>query len=209
MVRAEQAVLIRGSGVDLHAFNFVPEYSGPPVALMVARLLVDKGINEFIQAAQYSQQQQANIVWQVAGSPDKGNPASVTAEQMTAWHQSGVIQWLGEQSNIAELYHKAHIAVLPSYREGLPKSLIEAAACGRAVVTTDVPGCRDAIEENVTGLLVPPQDALALYKATLHLAEDEALRQQYGKAGRELAEREFDINSVIETHLQLYRYLAK
>lgn len=209
VVRSEQAVLIRGSGVDLDAFSYVPENPGPPVALMVARLLVDKGIHEFIQAAQQSQQQKANIIWQVAGSPDKGNPASVTVEQMTEWHQSGVIQWLGEQTNIAELYHKAHIAVLPSYREGLPKSLIEAAACGRAVVTTDVPGCRDAIEANVTGLLVPPQDAVALYKATLLLAQNDLLRQQYGKAGRHLAERAFDINTVIASHLQLYDYLAK
>lgn len=209
VVRSEQAVLIRGSGVELQAFDYVPEPVGTPVALMVSRLLVDKGINEFIQAAEQSQLQGNNLIWQVAGSPDKGNPASITAEQMTAWHQSGVIQWLGEQTNIAELYHKAHIAVLPSYREGLPKSLIEAAACGRAVVTTDVPGCRDAIEPNVTGLLVPAQDAQALYEATLRLAQNETLRHQFGRAGRDLAERAFDINTVIDSHLRLYGYLAK
>lgn len=209
VVRSEQAVLIRGSGVDLDTFNYVPEPDGPPVALMVSRLLLDKGIHEFITAAQKSQAAGEAVVWQIAGSPDKGNPASVTAEQMTQWHQSGVIQWLGEQTNIAELYHKSHIAVLPSYREGLPKSLIEAAACGRAVVTTDVPGCRDAIEANVTGLLVPAQDADALYEATLTLAKNKAMRQQFGRAGRDLAERAFDINTVIDTHLRLYGYLAK
>lgn len=209
VVRSEQAVLIRGSGVDLDTFNYVPEPDGPPVALMVSRLLLDKGIQEFITAAQKSQAAGEAVVWQIAGSPDKGNPASVTAEQMTQWHQSGVIQWLGEQTNIAELYHKSHIAVLPSYREGLPKSLIEAAACGRAVVTTDVPGCRDAIEANVTGLLVPAQDADALYEATLTLAKNKAMRQQFGRAGRDLAERAFDINTVIDTHLRLYGYLAK
>ncbi|MEZ2623988.1 glycosyltransferase family 4 protein [Paenalcaligenes hominis] len=208
-VRSEQAVLIRGSGVDLDTFNYVPEPDGPPVALMVSRLLLDKGIHEFITAAQKSQAAGEAVVWQIAGSPDKGNPASVTAEQMTQWHQSGVIQWLGEQTNIAELYHKSHIAVLPSYREGLPKSLIEAAACGRAVVTTDVPGCRDAIEANVTGLLVPAQDADALYEAILTLAKNKAMRQQFGRAGRDLAERAFDINTVIDTHLRLYGYLAK
>ena len=209
VVRSEQAVMIRGSGVDLQAFDYVPEPADTPVALMVSRLLVDKGINEFIQAAEQSQQQGNNLIWQVAGSPDKGNPASITAEQMTAWHQSGVIQWLGEQTNIAELYHKAHIAVLPSYREGLPKSLIEAAACGRAVVTTDVPGCRDAIEPDVTGLLVPAQDAQALYEAILTLAQNHTLRHQFGRAGRALAERAFDINTVIDSHLRLYGYLAK
>ena len=209
VVRSEQAVLIRGSGVDLDAFSYVPEPDGPPVALMVSRLLRDKGIHEFIAAAQKSQAQGESLIWQIAGSPDKGNPASVTAEQMTQWHQSGVIQWLGEQTNIAGLYHKSHIAVLPSYREGLPKSLIEAAACGRAVVTTDVPGCRDAIEPNVTGLLVPAQDADALYEATLRLAKNEVMRHQFGRAGRDLAERAFDINTVIDTHLRLYGYLAK
>lgn len=209
VVRSEQAVLIRGSGVDLNEYTYVPEKPGTPVALMVSRLLVDKGIREFVEAAKQSQAQGLDLVWQIAGSPDKGNPASVSAEQMREWHHAGVIQWLGEQTNIAELYHNAHIAVLPSYREGLPKSLIEAAACGRAVVTTDVPGCRDAIEANVTGLLVPAKDAEALYQATVRLAQNDTLRQQFGRAGRDLAERAFDINTVIDSHLRLYGYLAK
>ena len=195
--------------MDLNEYTYVPEKPSTPVALMVSRLLVDKGIREFVEAAKQSQAQGLDLVWQIAGSPDKGNPASVSAEQMREWHHAGVIQWLGEQTNIAELYHNAHIAVLPSYREGLPKSLIEAAACGRAVVTTDVPGCRDAIEANVTGLLVPAKDAEALYQATVRLAQNDTLRQQFGRAGRDLAERAFDINTVIDSHLRLYGYLAK
>lgn len=209
VVRPEQVVLIRGSGVDLQSFKFSNEPVEPPiVALMVARLLKDKGVEEFIAAAQISQQNNDGIVWQIAGSADAGNPASLTREQIMECHQAGVVQWLGEQDNVAELYKKAHIAVLPSYREGLPKSLIEAAACGRAVVTTDVPGCRDAIEANITGLLVPPRDVVALHAAVVELAQDEVKRQRFGRAGRDLAERAFDINTVIDSHLRLYGYLA-
>lgn len=210
VVRSEQAVLIRGSGVDLNQFSYTAETEGPPViALMVSRLLADKGVNEFVSAAKISQQREDGIVWQIAGSPDIENPASITREQITDWHQAGVVQWLGEQTDIAGLYQRSHIAVLPSYREGLPKSLIEAAACGRAVVTTDVPGCRDAIEVGVTGLLVPPKDAMALADAVADLAHNEQKRQRFGRAGRDLAERAFDINIVIDSHLRLYGYLAK
>ena len=208
-IRAEQAVLIRGSGVNLETFGYTPEKPTPPVnVLMVARLLADKGVYEYVQAAQYSQSQGQHLVWQIAGSPDEGNPSSVSTEQMRQWHQSGAIQWLGEQDHIAQLYAQAHIAVLPSYREGLPLSLVEAAACGRAVVTTDVPGCRDAIEAERTGVLVPVQDAQALYAAVADLAQNPDKRQKLGRAGRDLAERAFDIQSVIDTHLRLYDYLA-
>lgn len=209
VVRLNQAVLIRGSGVDLTEYRYSPEVEGVPVALMVSRLLADKGVNEFIEAAQISKQRNDGILWQIAGSPDTGNPASLSREQIMDWHQAGVVQWLGEQTDIAGLYQQAHIAVLPSYREGLPKSLIEAAACGRAVVTTDVPGCRDAIEANITGLLVPAKQAQALADAVADLAHDAEKRQRFGRAGRDLAERVFDINTVIDSHLRLYGYLAK
>ena len=209
VMRAEQSVLIRGSGVDLQHFTYNDEVESPPVvALMVARALKDKGIAEFIHAAQLSQQNNEEVLWQIAGNPDPHNPASFSSEELQHWHEAGVIDWLQERDDIAELYQKAHIAVLPSYREGLPKSLIEAAACGRAVVTTDVPGCRDAIEANVTGLLIPPKDSHALWQAVADLAQNPTRRQQFGRAGRDLAERAFDINTVIDSHLRLYSYLA-
>lgn len=209
VVRPEQVVLIRGSGIDLQAFRSSPEPAAPPVvALMVSRLLKDKGVEEFIAAAQRSQQNNDGILWQIAGSVDAANPASLSQTQIMVQHEAGVVQYLGEQTDVAALYKNAHIAVLPSYREGLPKSLIEAAACGRAVVTTDVPGCRDAIEANTTGLLVPLKDSAALYAAVADLAHDAAKRQRFGRAGRDLAERAFDINAVVDTHLRLYAYLA-
>ena len=207
VVRDEQVVMIRGSGVDLSAYPAVPEPAPPIIALMVARLLRDKGVLEFVAAARILQQSGAGVRMRLAGGIDPGNPASVTQADVDAWHREGCIEALGERSDIADLYAAAHIAVLPSYREGLPRSLIEAAACGRAVVTTDVPGCRDAIEPDETGLLVPPRDAQALADAIGRLASDADLRQRLGRAGRRLAQNEFDIEDVCRRHLDIYRTL--
>jgi glycosyltransferase involved in cell wall biosynthesis len=208
VVRPGQVVLIRGSGVDLAQFQSAPEPFGPPVAVMASRLLLDKGVNEFVAAARLAAGDASGLKWVLAGSLDSGNPASVAASQLAQWQQEGVVDYVGEQSDIAALYRQAHIVVLPSYREGLPKSLIEAAACCRAVVTTDVPGCRDAIEPGVTGLLVPARDAQALADAVLRLATDAGLRRQMGLAGRQLAEQEFDIHKVVQAHLAIYDALT-
>jgi len=208
-VREDQVVIIRGAGVDLDAYRPTPEPPAPPVVVtMVARLLRDKGVQEFVQAAKLLRERGVPVTMQLVGGLDAGNPTSATQADVDAWQQDGCVQALGERSDVAALYAAAHIAVLPSYREGLPKSLIEAAACGRAVVTTDVPGCRDAIEPNVTGLLVPVRDAAALAEAIARLAQDAALRQAMGTAGRALAEREFDINQVARIHVALYDALS-
>jgi len=208
-VREDQVVIIRGAGVDLDAYRPTPEPPAPPVVVtMVARLLRDKGVQEFVQAAKLLRERGVPVTMQLVGGLDAGNPTSATQADVDAWQQDGCVQALGERSDVAALYAAAHIAVLPSYREGLPKSLIEAAACGRAVVTTDVPGCRDAIEPNVTGLLVPVRDAAALADAIARLAQDATLRQAMGTAGRVLAEREFDINQVARIHVALYDALS-
>ncbi|WJJ94974.1 glycosyltransferase [Neopusillimonas aromaticivorans] len=176
---------------------------------MVSRVLNDKGVNEFVEAARLTHGHPSGLRWVLAGSPDPGNPASVSAETFESWKREGVVECLGERTDIAELYQQSHIAVLPSYREGLPKSLVEAAACGRAVVTTDVPGCRDAIEPGVTGVLVPAKDAVALAQAVVQLAEDAGLRQQMGQAGRRLAEQAFDIRLIQQAHVRLYDELSE
>ncbi|TAL85167.1 MAG: glycosyltransferase [Candidimonas sp.] len=207
IVRSEQVVMVRGSGVDLNWFRATPEPRGAPVAIMVSRLLRDKGVCEFVAAARASAGCASGLRWVLVGSPDPGNPASISAAELELWQSEGVVECMGEQTDIASLYAYAHIAVLPSYREGLPKSLIEAAACARAVVTTDVPGCRDAIEPDVTGLLVPARDAAALAAAVQRLADDAGLRRRFGAAGRELAEREFDIRKVVRAHLDIYQAL--
>lgn len=207
VIRPPQVVMVRGSGVDLDRFRATPEPKGAPVAIMVSRLLRDKGVCEFVAAARASAGCASGLRWVLVGSPDPGNPASISDAEFKLWEREGLVECMGEQTDIASLYAYAHIAVLPSYREGLPKSLIEAAACARAVVTTDVPGCRDAIEPDATGLLVPARDSAALAAAVQRLADDPDLRRRFGAAGRELAEREFDIRKVVQAHLDVYQAL--
>lgn len=208
VVRQSQIVMLRGSGVDLQEFCVHPEPEGAPRALMAARLLKDKGVQEFVQAARLTQGHHSGLRWVLVGSPDPGNPASISEATLQEWRREGVVELLGERQDVAALYQQSHIAVLPSYREGLPKSLVEAAACGRPVVTTDVPGCRDALIAGQTGLLVPVKDAHALAQAVLQLAEDKALRERMGHAGRELAQEEFDIGKIAQAHVELYDELT-
>ncbi|MGH8814782.1 MAG: glycosyltransferase family 4 protein, partial [Advenella sp.] len=206
-VRDEQVVMIRGSGVDLEQYAAAPEPPLPVRIIFVARLLRDKGVLEYVEAADMSRRDGKPYRWLVVGNPDPGNPASVTQQEAKAWGDR--VQWLGERSDIAALYADSHIVVLPSYREGLPKSLVEAAACGRAVITTDVPGCRDAIEAGQTGVLVPVRDARAIYEAVCDLAENTQKRQAMGQAGRALAQEAFDIRKVVQAHLDIYQALSR
>lgn len=199
----EQSVLIRGSGVDLTQYAVVKEPRDTPVVAFVARLLLSKGILEFVDAARLAKTKGVKARFVLVGNVDD-NPDSITEEQLTQWVDEGIVEYWGFSSNVAETIAKTNIMALPSYREGLPKSLIEAAACGRAVVTTDVPGCRDAIIPNETGLLVPARDSVALCEAIERLLKDELLRSRFAKKGREWAESTFDINDVIQRHLELY-----
>jgi glycosyltransferase involved in cell wall biosynthesis len=208
VVRSGQVTMIRGSGVDLEHFRQQPEPEGPPVAIMACRLLEDKGVREFVEAARLTAGDESGLRWVLVGSPDPGNPASITQRQFEQWRREGVVECLGERDDVADLYARSHIVVLPSYREGLPKSLVEAAAAGRAVVTTDVPGCRDAIVPGTSGVLVPPRDARALADAVLSLARDATLRRQMGDEGRRLAEREFDVRNIVDAHLRIYEALT-
>lgn len=207
-VRPGQAVLLRGSGVDLDRFAPTPWPEGPVTVALAARLLRDKGVGEFVEAARLSASRGEGLRWRLAGSLDLENPASVQTDELLRWQAEGAIDYVGECDDVAGFYAQAHIVTLPSYREGLPKSLIEAAACGRPVVTTDVPGCRDAIEPGISGMLVPPRDARALADAVAALAADEDLRGRMGAAGRALAERDFGLGSIVQAHLDVYRSLA-
>lgn len=204
----DQSRLIRGSGVDLLDYPCLPEPEGTPVVVMAARLLRDKGVYEYVEAVRVLRQRGINACFRLIGAPDPGNPSSIGQSQLDAWAAEGIVELLGYRSDIAQQYAAATIVCLPSYREGLPKSLVEAAACGRAVVTTDVPGCRDAIELDVSGLLVPVKNAEALADALQRLIESPALRQGMGAAGRALAEREFAIEKIVDAHLNIYQELA-
>ncbi|UVJ42788.1 glycosyltransferase family 4 protein [Pseudomonas sp. LS1212] len=198
-----QVVRIRGSGVDLSAWTVQPLADGPPVVMMASRLLKDKGVVEFVEAARMLHGHRlARFV--LVGSVDAGNPTSLRVEDLDAWVKEGAIEWWGQSSDMPAVLSMAHIVVLPSYREGLPKGLIEAAASGRAVVTTDVPGCRDAIEPGVSGVLVEVRNPQALADGIRGLLGDPERIKAMGAAGRRLAEQSFDVREVIARHLALY-----
>lgn len=207
-VLAESKVrMIRGSGVDLALYQALPEPEGLPVVRFAARLLRDKGVYEYVEAVRVLQQRAVRAVFSLVGDPDPGNPTSITSEKLEQWRQEGAVEVLGYRKDIARLFADSHLIVLPSYREGLPKVLVEAAACGRAVVTTDVAGCKDAIEPGKTGFLVPVKNADVLADAMQRLIGDADLRRQMGAAGRALAEREYDINKIAKQHLEIYEEL--
>jgi glycosyltransferase involved in cell wall biosynthesis len=199
--------IIRGSGVDLAKYNRKPLPLGLPVVILAARLLSDKGIREYIHAARLLKHEGVLARFCLVGSIDSANPASLTEVELEQWQKEGVVELWGHHSDMPSVINSAHLVVLPSYREGLPKVLLEAAACGRAVVTTDVPGCRDAIDSNVTGILVPVRNAIALAIAIKSLINDTERCQTMGIAGRELAEKAFDVRQVVNTHLKIYQEL--
>jgi len=206
-LRIEQARIIRGSGVALDDYSCIAEPEGKPVVVMASRLLKDKGVLEFIEAANILCDRGLSVEMRLIGAPDPGNPTSVTQQELDQWTAQGKIELLGYRKDIAAQYAAANIVCLPSYREGLPKSLVEAAACGRSIVTTDVPGCRDAITPDVTGLLVPVKDPVALANAIQVLIENPELRQKMGQAGRSLAEDAFAIEKIVEQHMCIYQEL--
>jgi glycosyltransferase involved in cell wall biosynthesis len=205
----QQARMIRGSGVPMSDYPYLPEPEGVPVVAMAARLLRDKGVFEFVAAARILAGRGIKANMRLIGSLDPGNASSVTQQHLTQWEEEGVVSLLGHRTDVADQYAAANIVCLPSfYGEGLPKTLVEAAATGRAVVTTDHPGCRDAIIRGKTGLLVPVRDSVALADAIQTLIENPGLRQQMGQSGRELAEQEFAIEKIVAQHLQIYQDLA-
>ena len=193
--------LIKGAGVDTEKFKMVPEPDGPIKVIMVSRLLRDKGVREFIDAAKIVHGLRSSVEFLLVGDVDNGNPTSLTRHELNELSQSNSIKLLGARTDIAELLASSHIACLPSYREGLPKSLIEAASCGRPIVTTNVPGCREVVEEMTNGLLIPPRDVEALAKALVKLIDDAKLRKQMGTNNRNKAISEFSNQIIIrQTH---------
>jgi glycosyltransferase involved in cell wall biosynthesis len=207
VISHQQAVILRGSGVTLKDYSFVPEPEGLPVITFASRLLKDKGVEEFVQAAQIIKERKIQARFLLIGDIDPDNPASVPLKMLDEWREKNIVEILGYRTDISMLFASSNIIALPSYREGLPKVLVEAAACGRAVVTTDVPGCRDAIEPGKTGVLVPVCDPVALADALQRLIENPELRQSMGRAGRQLAEREFAIEKIVDAHLNIYKQL--
>jgi glycosyltransferase involved in cell wall biosynthesis len=207
LVRPEQALLIRGSGVNCSVFKAHPEGEGPAVVVLPARLLWDKGVAEFVEAARLIRQKRADVRFVLVGDPDQSNPAAVPLPRLEGWVREGAVEWWGHSRDMPNVLRSASVVVLPSYREGLPKVLLEAAACGRAIVATDVPGCREIVRHGRNGFLVPVRNARALAEAIRLLLASPSLRQQFGRAGRLMAELEFAEDLVVERTLAVYREL--
>jgi glycosyltransferase involved in cell wall biosynthesis len=207
LMPADRITLIPGSGVDISGFAPQPEPEGTPVALCVARLLWDKGLGELVQAARLLKERGVALTIQVAGDRDPANPACVSQETLDVWQAEGVVQFLGRRSDIAALWAGAHMAVLPSYREGMPKALLEAAASGRPLVSTDVPGCRALVRDGENGLLVVARSAEPLADALQTLTQDATLRQRLGAQARRDAENIYSEQAVGAAVVALYRRL--
>ena len=197
--------VIRGSGVDLAQFAPRAEPPGDIVVTLVSRLLWDKGVGELVEAARILKRQRANVRVVLVGAPDPENPASIREDHLRSWLREGVIEWEGARDDIPHVWARSHIGVLPSYREGLPKTLLEAAACGRSIVATDVAGCREIVRDGENGFLVPPRQPRSLANAILRLAEDKDLRKRMGATGRQLVEAQFSEPHVVAETLNLYR----
>lgn len=197
--------LILGAGVNLATFCPAFEPPGPITIIHVSRLLWNKGVKEFVEAARLLKLEGYPFHFRLVGEPDRENPGAIPQETLQEWHDEGIIEWIGYRSDIARLYQNSHIAVLASYyREGIPKSLLEAAACGKPIITCDMPGCRIIVQDKVNGYLIPPRNAGVLADKIKHLALDLAQRQQFGKASRALVEKSFSEEIIHRQTLELY-----
>ena len=204
IVQPSSARLIKGSGVDLSEYSYTPIEDDSPSVMFLARLLKDKGVIEFCEAAKSLKRKYPNADFVMVGDLDPENPNSMSSEELSSYVRNGIVRHVGYRKDIPQVISSSTIMVLPSYREGLPKSLIEAAACGRAVVTTDVPGCRDAIVPDVTGLLVAMKSTLELEYAIEDLILNPKKTIEMGIKGRKFAEEAFSIEDVIEKHFDIY-----
>lgn len=203
--------LIKGAGVNLDQFDpsAIP-HPGDPIVLLPARMLKTKGVLDFVSAARLLRQRGVPAKFVLAGAPDIGNPATVTIEELNAFTAEGVAEWIGHQDDISDAMARSTVVALPSfYNEGLPKSLIDAAASARPIVTTDIAGCRDAIINGETGLLVRPRDPVDLADKIAELLADRERSAAMGKAGRRLAETEFSDTIVFRRHLSIYKELLR
>jgi glycosyltransferase involved in cell wall biosynthesis len=209
LLDAARTHLIPGSGVDCARFSpsEVESSGAGQTRLRVvfpARLLWDKGLAEFVAAARLLRSEGRAIDFLLAGTPDPGNPAAVPEATVQSWVDEGLLQWLGHVTDMPALFRSVDVVALPSYREGLPKGLIEAGACARALVTTDVPGCHEVVRDGIDGLLVPVKDGKSLARAIARLHDDPALRQRLGAAARAKALAEFDERIVIQRTCEVY-----
>lgn len=206
----EQCEFIKGSGVNLTEFAYTREPSSPPVKVILsARMVCEKGIVTLVNAAErLREEMEGKVVFMLCGGLSK-NPKGIKEYELNEWCDGKYIQWLGYRHDMKQLLMESHIAVLPSYyREGVPKSLIEANAIGRPIITTNSYGCKDTVDDGENGFLIPPKDEIALAEKLRLLINNKQLREQMGAKSRQKAEREFSIDTVIARHMEIYHHLA-
>jgi glycosyltransferase involved in cell wall biosynthesis len=196
--------VILGVGVDTQRFSFSPLPGGTPQVILPARLLWDKGVAEFVAAARYFKQRSEDCRFVLVGTIDESSPSAVPLDQVRAWVSQGVVEWWGFCDDMPSVYTKSTIVCLPSYREGLPTCLLEAAACGRPLVATDAPGCREIVRDGDNGILAPVGNEQALINALTRLLSSVQLRAQMGARGRVIVEQEFTVETVVGRYLALY-----
>lgn len=204
LVAHDQTVLIRGSGVDITRFCSNDGLEGKPRIVFGARMLRDKGVGELAEAARILEQRQVDCEILLFGNPDPENPATVTKDELAKFCECSLLEWRGYTDDMAKTLMESHIACLPSYREGLPKFLLEAAACGLPIVATDVPGCREIVRDGESGFLVPARSAKPLADALQRLVERPRLRHEMGQRGRRMVEDELSEEAVVRQTLALY-----
>lgn len=210
MVRPDRWCMIRGCGVDMAAFPARPEPAdAPPVVMFPARLLGDKGVNEFVGAAEILRREGVAARFVLVGRRDPDNPTDIGEDRLQQLIAGGIVEYWGFSTDMAATLAKANLIVMPSYREGLPRGLIEAAATQRAIITADVPGCREVVRDGENGLLVPVRDAAATADAIRRLLLDPVLRQQMAVRGRAMAEQEFSVQHFVAKSLEAYEAVLK
>jgi glycosyltransferase involved in cell wall biosynthesis len=207
-VPQERTTIIRGSGVDVNEFQAKAESPGIPIVLLSSRMLWIKGVSDFVEAAKLLREKGMNARFVLAGDTDPGSPGAIPREKLQEWQNAGPVEWWGHQQSMSRMLQESAVVCLPSHGgEGVPKALIEAAASERAIVATDVPGCRDIVRHGTNGLLVPPKNPAALADAIALLLNDAPLRAAMGRRGREIAVNEFSEEQVIQQTLALYGQL--
>ncbi len=201
----DRTSLVMGSGVDIERFKPTPEPEGVCKIVLPARMLKEKGIFEAVEAARILKKRGLSFEMVLAGGLDPDNPGAINEQQLQAWTTEGVVHWIGYQKSMDQIYRDANIVCLPSYREGLPLALLEAAASARALVATDVPGCRHVVLNNRTGLLVPPKDSQSLAESLAILIQDKELRFKLAQEARLLAVREFSNQKIISQLWKIFK----
>jgi glycosyltransferase involved in cell wall biosynthesis len=205
IVHPRDAIFIAGDGVNTKHYSAAPEKrTSIPIVVLACRMLYDKGVVEFVDAACLIKQSGVQARFVLVGNVDLGNPSAISEEQLEAWQKEGSVEWWGWQDRMEDVFQQASIACLPSYREGLPKMLIEAGACELPLVTTDVPGCREIVHDGDNGLLVPPKNAQALAEAIKHLLIDETLRKEMGIRSRKRVEELYSTKIIVDKTLAVY-----